>query len=666
MQTKSPNPQAMGRKLPILVIILATFVAYLPIIVNPKIVLERGNDLEVQFLPVFNFVKQSFLENHTLPLWNTFLFSGMPLLPDPQFAIFYPPHFLFLVFSTNFAFLFLMLSHIAVGGIGAYFLAKKVLNLSSTTSLFSGLLYISMPMLANYIEAGHFGLVETIAWLPYIAIASLKIAKKPESKWSVLLAMSLAGTYFTHTLVFLISILSSFLLLMIALLTIQKKPFAKSLLLLGTSYVITFGLTAITLLPQIEWSSITTRFLLLNSPQVFPIWFSVKEFIITTLFPSFYKDGLQLIPTEKWTSLGLMNTLLALIGFFFLSNKLKLIIVGFSISVLIIVLNNASPFYTMLLSLSWFDLMRVSTRIWFLPTLIVVFLASMGLDALARKKINRKFIVFISLLALSEFTFLSWSRLYKPITAQEKNVPGALYEFLKSDSGKFRVFCLDRCLSPKKVAEEKIETIEGYNTLQQTNYFKESWQLMGGYWNYYTLAVPPIGFENFQKLTPDPKTLGEFNVKYVISPYQLENKDYTFVSKFDNYNVYLNNFLKPRAYFALDEQKAGTEAPVIKYTPNQVTVDTTKGESSRLVLSEVWSPGWEAFINGNEKVNVQEMPNTLRLVDLPANTNFVDFKYSPSGFNEGKTITIATLFLLLIWGIKSRFLKNYKLNNWII
>ena len=128
MQTKSPNPQAMGRKLPILVIILATFVAYLPIIVNPKIVLERGNDLEVQFLPVFNFVKQSFLENHTLPLWNTFLFSGMPLLPDPQFAIFYPPHFLFLVFSTNFAFLFLMLSHIAVGGIGAYFLAKKVEN----------------------------------------------------------------------------------------------------------------------------------------------------------------------------------------------------------------------------------------------------------------------------------------------------------------------------------------------------------------------------------------------------------------------------------------------------------------------------------------------------------------------------------------------------------
>ena len=75
---------------------LITTLVYLPILVNPELLLERGNDLQEQFWPVFYFVKQHLLEGGSLPLWINLFFSGMPLLPDPQAPLFYLPNIIFL------------------------------------------------------------------------------------------------------------------------------------------------------------------------------------------------------------------------------------------------------------------------------------------------------------------------------------------------------------------------------------------------------------------------------------------------------------------------------------------------------------------------------------------------------------------------------------------
>ena len=82
------------------------------------------------------------------------------------------------------------------------------------------------------------------------------------------------------------------------------------------------------------------------------------------------------------------------------------------------------------------------------------------------------------------------------------------------------------------------------------------------------------------------------------------------------------------------------------YTPNHIRVDTSSNRTSRLVLAEVYSPGWRAYLDGKEEVSVQEKPDTLRLVDIAAGTKFVDFKYEPESYQRGRLITLATIIIL--------------------
>ena len=77
---------------------------------------------------------------------------------------------------------------------------------------------------------------------------------------------------------------------------------------------------------------------------------------------------------------------------------------------------------------------------------------------------------------------------------------------------------------------------------------------MGGYWNYYTLAIPPWGNVLFDKLKPDSISLGEYNVKYIISPYKLGDQNLTLEKNIGSYFVYTNKLIRPRAYFENDNR----------------------------------------------------------------------------------------------------------------
>lgn len=147
---------------PFLVIFLASFFLYLPILINPGLILNRGNDLEEFFWPIMYFVKQQILQNHQLPLWNNVFLSVMPLLPDPQSPLFYPPNLTFLILPIDVTFILLFILHTTIGGIGMLVLSKN-LGLKLTTSLFATILYITTPKLFGYLEAGHVGLATSFA-----------------------------------------------------------------------------------------------------------------------------------------------------------------------------------------------------------------------------------------------------------------------------------------------------------------------------------------------------------------------------------------------------------------------------------------------------------------------------------------------------------------------
>ena len=440
---------------------------------------------------------------------------------------------------------------------------------------------------------------------------------KPKLKWSLLLAVSSASLFHSHPPTFIYAVILSFLIFL-SLLLINKGGRIKSILFYILGGIASFGLSAIALLPPIPWISQTNRYLQIQNPQVWPIWNGKIEFIRQILLP-------QNIESEKWISLGIVTTILALWGFLKIKWPYKITISILILIILIISANNLTPFYTILIAQEWFDYLRVATRVWFIPTFLTIFLAGLAYQ-------NKIKAVFY--LALAELLFLSWMRFNKPMP-NPIYAPREVYEFLAKDKDLFRVYCTTRCLSQQKSAIYNLELVDGYSTLIQRNYNSVALQLTGAYWDYYTLSIPPIGSFS-EELKPNTSSLGEYNTKYIISPYIIKDKNLSEVKKIDVYYLYLNKAFKPRS-----------PAPITLYQPNKIVIDTSHYSKKSIVISEVFSKDWNAYTNKDQKLEIMETPIFLRSIDIPIDTNTLTLKYEPRSYKVGKTISLITIILTI-------------------
>ena len=616
--------KALFHYLPVIVPLFCfTFFLYWPVIRQPEILLGRHNDLEEQFWPMVDFTKNSLLKFKELPLWNNQILSGTPLLPDPQAPMHYLPNFIFLVMQINHAYLVSFFLHTFLAGVFFYLLLRQGFQINRQASLSAAILYLLSPRLVGYLEAGHVGLVFTWTWIPLAFLATKKIIDHPSLKSSIVLGLALSFLLATHTLIFAFTL---FGLIFFLVINFNKKSnlFKNTITYFALGLLICFGLSARSLLPQWEWQKETTRNLLLQDRDVYPKWISKKEFVKSVFILS-TKD------TEKNLTLGISAIFLAFLGFLKLSRKRQLWVCFFVSSIIVISLNNASPFYDLLLKQKWFLLFRVATRGWFLINVLTLLLVSLGL---ARSGFRWRYLFFV--VAIFESFFNNSRFLNKPIQPI-LTAPQSVYEYLKQDQSQFRVLCTTRCLSQNQNALYNLESIDGYNTLVQKNYVSHAWQLTGAYWNYYTLSIPPVGAYTFEKLQPSAKSLGEYNTKYVVSPHPLTDKGFKLVKTINRYHIYQNSFFQPRF-----------PVPVISYSPNKIVLDISRYDKSTLTISEVYSPGWKAYIDNQTQTTVQETPEHLRQVTLSTNGQQLVFQYQPHTYQVGKLITWLTIISLLL------------------
>lgn len=639
----------------LIVIFLTSIIFYLPIIINNNILIARGNDLQEFFWPILNYVKNHLLADGAVPLWNTLFLSGSALLPDPQSPIFYPINILSMIVSLKYFFVFSIIIHSVIAGYGMFLVARKTFNFSIKTSFVISILYITTPKLASYIEAGHVGLIYSYAWIPLIIFFTNLILKKPDAKKATYLAIALSLLYYSHLPTFIVFLMFAFLLFLTGLvlkLVVLTKRSIYFFLLAG---FLTVGFTGISLFPQIEAQNTSTRYLLLKNPDVYPKWNSIFEPLKNAITPGFYKsDKLQNIDTEKWIPVGIFASALSFLGFLKL-NKRNKIIVFFGLIILILLnLNNASPIYNLLLKQKWYLLLRVSTRFWICIQFIIFYLLAIAFETISKRK---KIFFILAIATLIESIFLGWTYIQKPIKHNQWLAPAEVYDHINKDKTLYRVFCVTRCLSQKTASDYDFQLLDGYATIQQKNFNQESWQLVGSYWNYYTLSIPPIGVYTQEKLKPDIEALGEYNVKYILSPYKLRDSRLTLNAKIKGFYIYTNNLLLPRAYYFDTNQKLNIGVPVLSYSPNLISLDTSNVNSGNIRLSEVFSPGWRAYTD-NKEIQVMETPNALRSINITTNVKKVDFIYSPKSFYWGKILAIvATTIAFLILVKKDNYFR---------
>jgi hypothetical protein len=127
----------------------------------------------------FTAVGEAALKSGTYPLWNPYLFCGMPSFASLAFTPYvYPPSFItyFLQHILHFPEMTWLLFHYVLAGIGVYLLARS-LGARSSVSLLAGITFMAMP---NYVAMGAYGHGSqacAIAYMPYALLFSWNIMK---------------------------------------------------------------------------------------------------------------------------------------------------------------------------------------------------------------------------------------------------------------------------------------------------------------------------------------------------------------------------------------------------------------------------------------------------------------------------------------------------------
>jgi len=183
------------------------------------------------------------------------------------------------------------------------------------------------------------------------------------------------------------------------------------------------------------------------------------------------------------------------------------------------------------------------------------------------------------------------------------------------------------------------------------------------------------------------EALDMLNVKFISSRRELSLPGYTEVFREDEYRVYLNDTVLPKAWFVEEvktvtsprvafnfiqpqkdfnpEQLAIVEADqeirsspaeqsfvtVDHYTARRLTLSVSRSAPGFMVLSEIYYPkGWTARLNG-EEIPIYKTNYLLRGVEIPAGSHTLEFEFRPKSHTWGVPVSWAANIFQLIIGL---------------
>jgi hypothetical protein len=132
-----------------------------------------GYDLFNYFYPAKQFAADSFWRGE-LPLWDPYIYFGVPFLANVQMAALYPPDaiFLFLDFPRGVA--VSQWLHLCVAAAGMYLLCRLAWGLDALAAALGAVVFCGSGFFAAHM--GHLNQVHAGAWLPWVALCAHQLA----------------------------------------------------------------------------------------------------------------------------------------------------------------------------------------------------------------------------------------------------------------------------------------------------------------------------------------------------------------------------------------------------------------------------------------------------------------------------------------------------------
>src|SRR5688500_14557262 len=190
--TRPSNPRpraavALGReRLAALAVSLAPVLYFLPAVLSGSVLCP---DDGTSFTTPLRVAAADITLGGSLPLWNPYIFGGMPLLATAQGGLLFPPNWFYLAFTPQAATNLMVVSSYVVAALGAYLYARRA-GASLAGACVTSLAWQWGGFLVGQI--GHITVVQTGAVLPWVLWALDGYGLTGRRKWGVALAALVA------------------------------------------------------------------------------------------------------------------------------------------------------------------------------------------------------------------------------------------------------------------------------------------------------------------------------------------------------------------------------------------------------------------------------------------------------------------------------------------
>jgi hypothetical protein len=350
-----------------------------------------GNDLTNMFLHWLRFAVSS-VQRGQFPLWNPYLFSGVPFVANPQPALFYPPTWLALLMPVSKAFGWMVVLHAWLAGAGMYAWLRSE-GASVAGALVGAAAFTFNGYMFVRVYAGHLGVITTSAWLPLLLWSYRQVVRRRSWGLAVVGGLPvglaiLAG----HTASFIYVALG--LLAYVAFCGWERwraEPSARAVVLpvawAGVMLLVGLALAAVQLLPMAELTLRSTR-------QVSPSYEFAARFswppgyLLTLLVPNFFGEPVRSgywgdgVYDEFIYYVGVLPLLLALLGLR-LRHRLTPLLCTLGLGALLLAFGGYGSLYRLFYRfVPLFNATRAPARAGFLFTLAATGLAGLAVTAL--------------------------------------------------------------------------------------------------------------------------------------------------------------------------------------------------------------------------------------------------------------------------------------------
>ncbi|MEO8205234.1 MAG: hypothetical protein ABI615_03580 [Chthoniobacterales bacterium] len=399
-----------------------------------RILSDKNSDIALQYFHSRFFAFEE-ISKGNLPLWNPYIYGGVPFLGDLQSALLYPPNLIFLVAPIGVALNWSIALHLFILGVSMYAWAiwrglhRSAAFIAAVTIMLGGPFFL-------HIFAGHLSNICTLAWTPLIFLGIDAWLARRHAGWLFLSAAAAAlQIYAGHPqYVYYTAIVAG--IYSLTFLVSARRTLSAALGLIAI-YPLAALLSAAQLIPGFSAAaeSVRSSGLSYDYASMFPF---PPENLLTLLSP-WLLGNMQDIPYwGRWflweTSLysGIGALILSVHGFlrFRQSDRVRfLIILG---AVFLLALGKYTPVYHLTYSLiPGFNTFRGTSKFIFFIGLFISLFAGIGFDRLLRLEFpNRYFtrtgiVIGGGLLSigfyLAQKTSAAWASFCLPLMQSKEN-----------------------------------------------------------------------------------------------------------------------------------------------------------------------------------------------------------------------------------------------------